>query len=58
MAYLQNIEAHREQVRGLSFAPSDSKFASCSDDKTVIIWDLESRKSVQVLSEHRLYVFQ
>lgn len=35
---------HSENVRQLTFAPSDRKFASCSDDTTVKIWDLSTRR--------------
>lgn len=29
-------------VRGLSFSPTETKFASCSDDGTVRVWDYAS----------------
>nr|XP_027219499.1 pre-mRNA 3' end processing protein WDR33-like [Penaeus vannamei] len=33
------FQAHKDPVRGLSFSPSDQKFATGSDDGTVRIWD-------------------
>lgn len=41
LVFVRKIErAHKEGVQGISFAPSDEKFASCSDDGTVKVWDL------------------
>jgi WD40 repeat protein len=34
---------HERRVRQLSFSPCDRKFASCSDDTTIKIWDLATR---------------
>lgn len=41
---MNNVKAfrgHKESIRDLSFCPTDAKFASCSDDQTVSIWDFE-----------------
>jgi len=43
------FEAHREAVRDVSFAPSDQKFASCSDDGTLKIWDFAQCREERVL---------
>ncbi|OAF70459.1 Polyadenylation factor subunit 2 [Intoshia linei] len=33
------IQAHKESIRDISFANSDRKFVTCSDDGTLRIWD-------------------
>jgi WD40 repeat protein len=45
MTNVQAFTAHGGQpIRGLSFAPRDTKFVSCSDDSTLRIWDWELYK--------------
>lgn len=39
MLNIAMLKAHNEPIRGISFCPSDEKFASCSDDGTIVIWD-------------------
>jgi polyadenylation factor subunit 2 len=39
-------------IRGLSFSPTDSKFTSCSDDRTVRIFDFVTSKEENVLLGH------
>lgn len=41
-----NSFAHTSFVRGLSFVPETRQFLSCSDDKTVKLWSLESEQRV------------
>src|SRR6202034_122570 len=36
--------AHREAVRGLSFSPDDTRFATASDDATVRLWNFEESR--------------
>jgi polyadenylation factor subunit 2 len=43
---------HERKVRQLSFSPSDRKFASCSDDTTVKIWDLATQREERNLTDH------
>jgi polyadenylation factor subunit 2 len=50
MAPLRRLEAHREAVRGLSIAPGDVKFATCSDDASVKVWDLASCAAERTLT--------
>lgn len=38
------IEAHNKPISGISFCPSDEKFATCSDDGTIVIWDFLTKK--------------
>ena len=45
-------DAHTAAVQGLSFAPSETKFASCGDDGLVGIWDWESKKPDRMFAEH------
>ncbi|EKE41386.1 hypothetical protein ENUP19_0244G0004 [Entamoeba nuttalli] len=35
--------AHSELIREVSFSPNDLRFASCSDDKTIGIWDFNKQ---------------
>ncbi len=47
------FEAHeRSACRDLSFSPTDTKFASCGDDKTVRVWDFATFKEEQRMATH------
>lgn len=35
---------HREAIRGLSFSPDDTRFATASDDATIRIWAFEESR--------------
>jgi polyadenylation factor subunit 2 len=39
-------------VRQLTFSPCDRKFASCSNDTTIKIWDLATRHEERSLTDH------
>jgi polyadenylation factor subunit 2 len=52
MNNLKMIQAHGESVRDLVFAPTDSKFASCSDDASIKIWDFGTATEEGVLLGH------
>ena len=52
MNNVKMFQAHKEAVRSVSFSPTDSKFASCSDDGTVRIWDFYSCIEERVLRGH------
>eukprot|EP00884_Botryococcus_braunii_P007577 jgi/Botrbrau1/16820/Bobra.150_2s0047.1 len=43
---------HKEAVRGVSMSPTDLKFATCSDDSTVRIWDFARCSEDSTLSGH------
>jgi polyadenylation factor subunit 2 len=43
-------QAHREAVRGVSFAPSDSRFATCGDDASVRIWAFEEMREERCIT--------
>ncbi|EDQ85808.1 uncharacterized protein MONBRDRAFT_34049 [Monosiga brevicollis MX1] len=45
-------DAHDGPVRATSFSPNDRKFCSCSEDKTVKIFDFYSTKVERVLKGH------
>ncbi|PWZ31457.1 hypothetical protein Zm00014a_020726 [Zea mays] len=47
-----NKTAHRESVRGLSFSRTDLKFCSCSDDRTVKVWDFARCQEEKSLTGH------
>lgn len=44
--------AHKEPVRSVAFSPNDSKFASCSDDGTIKIWDFGAATEERCLTGH------
>ncbi|XP_065093178.1 pre-mRNA 3' end processing protein WDR33 [Ochlerotatus camptorhynchus] len=52
MNNVKMFQAHKEPIRGISFSPSDSKFASCSDDGTVRVWDFLRCQEERVLRGH------
>lgn len=44
--------AHQGEVTSLSFAPSDAKFVSSSDDKTLKLWDFARHEEEGSLQGH------
>ncbi len=46
------VQGHRETVRDLVFSPTDSKFASCSDDGTIKIWSFADAEEERTLTGH------
>jgi len=52
MNNVKMFQAHKEAVRRVSFSPTDAKFASCSDDGTVRVWDFFSCVEERVLRGH------
>jgi polyadenylation factor subunit 2 len=52
MNMVKEFAAHKEAIRGMSFAPGDAKFATCSDDVTVRIWDFARCTTDHVLTGH------
>ena len=52
MNNVKMFQAHKEPVRSVSFSPTDAKFASCSDDGTVRVWDFFSCTEERVLRGH------
>jgi len=48
----QETNRHYEAVRDLAIAPGDEKFVSCSDDKTLKIWDFNSATVEKDLEGH------
>ena len=52
MNNVKMFQAHKEPVRSVSFSPTDAKFASCSDDGTVRVWDFFSCIEERVLRGH------
>ncbi|KAG9124713.1 pre-mRNA cleavage and polyadenylation factor (CPF) complex subunit [Ceratobasidium sp. 392] len=52
MNNLVTWQAHREAVRGVSFAPGDSRFASCGDDASVRVWAFEEMREERCITGH------
>jgi WD40 repeat protein/transcriptional regulator with XRE-family HTH domain len=47
--------AHQGTIRSLRRSPDGSRLASCGDDGTIILWDLESGKRLGTLRRDRPY---
>lgn len=52
MNNLKAFRAHEENIRDLSFSCTDAKFATCSDDNTVKVWDFVRSHQERVLEGH------
>ena len=52
LSYLCLAQAHKEPVRRISFSPADAKFATCSDDGTVRVYDFFTCAEERVLRGH------
>jgi polyadenylation factor subunit 2 len=54
----EEFVAHADAaVRGIAFAPSDRKFATCSDDKSVRVWDFWGQTCDVELRGHNADVY-
>lgn len=49
---IQEIHAHQDKIRDMSFAPTDTKFATASDDQTVKIFDFNTGVEQTTLTGH------
>lgn len=47
------LDAHSDAIRGIAFAPTDSKFVTGGDDSTLKIWDFAGGVEEQTLSGHQ-----
>jgi WD40 repeat protein/tRNA A-37 threonylcarbamoyl transferase component Bud32 len=45
----RSLDGHRAQITGLAYSPAGRHLASASADETVVIWDVASGRSVQIL---------
>ncbi|KAJ3089911.1 hypothetical protein HK102_005169, partial [Quaeritorhiza haematococci] len=52
MNNLKAFQGHKDVIRDLTFSPTDSKFASCSDDGTIKIWNFLDGSEERVLTGH------
>lgn len=52
-----SISAHADVVRKLLVLPGGKQFASCSNDCTIKIWDMETGRAVQTLNGHDSFVY-
>ncbi|CAI5757336.1 unnamed protein product [Candida verbasci] len=49
---VNNINAHSNGVRDISFSPNDSKFVTCGDDSNLKIWNFNNGKEERQLTGH------
>lgn len=52
MTNVKVFQGHQESIRDISFAPTSKKFATCSDDRTISVWDFETYTREQSLTGH------
>ncbi|XP_060551077.1 pre-mRNA 3' end processing protein WDR33-like [Ruditapes philippinarum] len=52
MNNVKMYQGHKEPIRSISFCPTDSKFATCSDDGTVRVWDFLRCYEEKILRGH------
>ena len=50
MNNLTQWTGHREAIRGLSFSPDDTRFATASDDSTIRLWSFEEQRAERTLT--------
>eukprot|EP00802_Teleaulax_amphioxeia_P012750 Tamp_12795.p1 GENE.Tamp_12795~~Tamp_12795.p1 ORF type:complete len:357 (+),score=74.35 Tamp_12795:197-1267(+) len=55
-AELCTLHGHTDKVLGLSFHPEGKILASCSNDKTVRLWDVTSGEELSALTGHTDFV--
>lgn len=49
---VKKITGHRDNIYGLSFSPDGNTLSSCSYDRTVILWDVNTGEQKSVLEDH------
>lgn len=54
---VKQYKGHQDVVRKLLLFPDGKSFASCSNDATIVIWDLESGNIIQRLAGHTSFIY-
>jgi WD40 repeat protein len=49
---LREFDGHKDLVLGLAFGPDGKTLATCSYDRTVKLWEVDSGKELKTLKEH------
>ncbi|GAB1542533.1 hypothetical protein NUACC21_52070 [Scytonema sp. NUACC21] len=53
----ENLRGHSSDVNTIAFNPTGLTIASGSDDKSIILWDLQSKLSIGTLTGHTGYIY-
>lgn len=54
---IKQYKGHQDVVRKLLLLPDGKSFASCSNDATIVIWDLESGSIINRLTGHTSFIY-
>ena len=52
------LQGHASMIQGLSLDTTNNRLASCSNDRSVIVWDLDREQRYKVFDEHEAEVLQ
>jgi WD40 repeat protein len=53
---IKTLTGHSQSVRSVAFSPNSHILASGSDDKTIKLWDISTRREIATLKGHSGYV--
>jgi len=50
------VEAHKHRVWSVAFSPDGSLLASCGDDQTILVWNVDSGLCLKMLQGHTSWI--